>query len=519
MSGLHSIDYWILGGYALFVILVCIKVTKRSPDSDELFLAGRTLGPAVIGLSLFASNISSTTLIGLPGAAWEYGISVANYEWMAGLILIVSAVFIVPVFIRQRLTTVPQLLEQRFDPRLRKYLSAASVFLSIVLDTAGSLYAGALVLMLFIPGLDLVTTCVGMAVFAGIYTTAGGLRAVAYTDVLQSIVLLAGSCILAFLVFSEFDLSWSNVTSQLPADKLSLIRPIDDPALPWLGTLIGLPILGFYYWTMNQYVAQRLLGARDAEGAGRGALIAATLKLLPLFLMVLPGAMAAVIFTDLERSDTVFPRLIAEFAPPGLAGLLLAGLMAAIMSSVDSALNSASTLIMADFVEPRKPGMDHKQMAKIGRYVTLTLMALAAMWAPMIDNFPGLFAYLQQAFAYVASPLVAIFLLGMFYKPLGAQAALNGLICGHVFSALMFIGAQLGWHEIHFSIVAGLLFVVTGLLAVVWQVILNGNAAFKPDADHLSVVSLVAYRDLSLTVRVGAVVVAGLTAVLVIGFW
>ena len=280
---------------------------------------------------------------------------------MAGLILLVSAIFIVPVFIRQRLTTVPEMLEQRFDPRLRKYLSAVSVFLSIVLDTAGSLYAGALVLMLFIPGLDLVTTCVGMALFAGIYTTAGGLRAVAYTDVVQSTVLLIGSFILALLMFKQFDFSWHNVTSQLEPDKLSLIRPLDDPALPWLGTLIGLPILGFYYWTMNQYVAQRLLGARDAEAAGRGALIAATLKLLPLFLMVLPGVMAAIIFTDLERADTVFPRMIAEFAPPGLAGLLLAGLMAAIMSSVDSALNSASTLIMADFVQPRKPNMTHQQ--------------------------------------------------------------------------------------------------------------------------------------------------------------
>lgn len=518
MPGLHTIDYLVLGVYALLVIAVCIKVTRRSPDSDELFLAGRSLGPAVIGLSLFASNISSTTLIGLPGAAWETGISVANYEWMAGLILIFSAIFVVPVFIRRGLTTVPELLEQRFDARLRKYLSGASVFLSIVLDTAGSIYAGSLVLMLFIPGLDLVWTCVAMAIFAGIYTAAGGLRAVAYTDVIQAIILLLGSFILSILVFNHFDFSWASVKAQLDPDKLSLIRPMDDPALPWLGTLIGLPILGFYYWTMNQYVAQRLLGARDADAAGKGALLAAALKLLPLFFMVLPGAMAAAIFTDLERADTVFPRLIGEFAPPGLAGVLIAGLMAAIMSSVDSALNSASTLIMVDFVKPRRPAMTHAQVARAGRYVTLLLMVFAAAWAPMIDNFPGLFAYLQQAFSYVASPLVAVFLLGVFGRRLGAEAALRGLISGHIFSLLLFVGAQLGWHDIHFTLVAGLLFVVTGVLALIWQLLLPGGS-YQPDSTQLSVVDPEAHHSVSASIKRGALAITGITAMIVIAFW
>jgi len=462
---------------------------------------------------------SSTTLIGLPGAAWATGISVANYEWMAGLILIVSALFVVPIFLRQRLTTVPELLEQRFDPRLRKYLSASSAFLSIVLDTAGSLYAGALVLMLFIPGLELVPTCVAMAIFAGLYTTAGGLRAVAYTDVIQSVILLVGSLILAILVFRHFDFSWQSVTSQLEPEKLSLIRPIDDPVLPWLGTLIGLPILGFYYWTMNQYVAQRLLGARSADAAAKGALIAATLKLLPLFLMVLPGAMAAAIFVDLERSDTVFPKLIAEFAPPGLAGIMLAGLMAAIMSSVDSALNSASTLIMSDFVKPRRPDISHETMARWGRYVTLTLMALAAIWAPMIDNFPGLFAYLQQAFAYVASPLVAIFLLGLFNRKVGADAALYGLISGHVVSIVMFVGAQMEWHGIHFTIVAGILCLVTGIATAFWQMALQKTARSTPTTRQLADVRQVALRDVSTPVRVGAVLVTLLTGAVVLAFW
>lgn len=516
MPVLADLDYAIVALYLLIVVVLCVRVTRRAPDLDELFLAGRSLGPPVIGLSLFASNISSTTLIGLPGAAWEHGISVANYEWMAALVLLFSALFVAPLFIGQRLTTVPELLERRFDARLRKYLSATSLFLSVVLDTADSLYAGALVLMLFVPGLELAPTCAVLALFAGLYTTAGGLRAVAYTDVLQALVLLIGSLVLSILVFAQFDFSWSQVTARLEPDHLSLIRPLDDPALPWLGTLIGLPILGFYYWTMNQYVAQRLLGARSAEAAARGALLAAGLKLLPLFLMVLPGAMAAALFSDLERADTVFPRMIAEFAPPGLAGLMLAALLAAIMSSVDSTLNSASTLLMVDFVQPRRPDLDPQRLAQWGRYSTLILMCLAAAWAPAIDHFPGLFAYLQQAFAYVTPPLVAVFALALCSHRVGTRAAWRGVIAGHLFSAVVFIAAQLGWHQLHFTIVAGLLFAFSLVAIIACQ--------YLPDADRPTAAQLASAAQgqglrLSLAVRIGALLLTLATLALVVAFW
>jgi SSS family solute:Na+ symporter len=507
---LTAIDFAILGAYALLVIAVGVAVTRRSPDSDELFLAGRSLGPMVIGLSLFASNISSTTLIGLPGAAWQSGISVANYEWMAALVLLFTAVYVAPTFIGQRLTTVPELLEQRFDGRLRRYLSATSLFLSIVLDTAGSLYAGALVMMLFVPGLSLAPTIAGLAVFAGIYTAAGGLRAVAYTDVMQSLVLLVGSTILTLLVFGEFDFSIARVVSALPEGHLSLLRPLDDPALPWLGTLIGLPILGFYYWTMNQYVAQRLLGARDIEAAGRGALLAAALKLLPLFIMVLPGAMAAVLFTDLERPDSVFPRLIAEYAPPGLAGLMLAGLLAAIMSSVDSTLNSASTLFIVDFVRPRRPQLSGKDAARLGRWCTLLLMLVAAAWAPQIDRFPGLFAYLQQTFAFVTPPLVAVFTVAMLARGVSAGAALRGTLSGHALSALAFAASIAGAPLPHFTILAGMLYVTTLLAILAWNRLDGGAAAWATRR-----AATAALPQPSRFVRGGAALLAALTLLLV----
>ncbi|WP_290885255.1 sodium/solute symporter [Arenimonas sp.] len=473
MGALHTLDYLVLAVYFAIVIAVCARVSRRSPDSDELFLAGRTLGVGVVGLSLFASNISSTTLIGLPGAAWQSGIAVANYEWMAALVLVLTAVFVAPVLLGNRLTTIPELLERRFDARMRQYLSAVSIFLSIVLDTAGSLFAGALVLQVFFPALPLGGTIAALALFAGAYTAAGGLRAVVYTDVLQSVVLLLGSAFLALLVFAEFDYSWAAVKAAVPADHLSLVRPFDDPDLPWLGTLIGLPVLGFYYWTMNQYVSQRLLGARDMRAAGGGALLAAGLKLLPLFLMVLPGALAITLLPDLERADEVFPRLLAEYAPAGVVGLVLAGLLAAIMSSVDSALNSASTLLTVDFIQPRRPGLTPQALARLGRWLTLGLMVLAAAWAPMIDRFPGLFAYLQQAFAYVTPPLVAVFALGFVDRRLGARAALRAALCGHALSAAWFVATQLGWIEIHFTIVAGLLFAATILFAMGWRAVLD----------------------------------------------
>lgn len=515
MGALHTLDYLVLASYLVVVITVCIRVSRRSPDSDELFLAGRTLGAGVVGLSLFASNISSTTLIGLPGAAWSSGIAVANYEWMAALVLVFTAVFVTPVLLGNRLTTIPELLERRFDARLRKYLSAVSVFLSIVLDTAGSLFAGALVLQVFFPALPLGLTIAALALFAGIYTAAGGLRAVVYTDVLQSAVLLAGSAMLAALVFAEFDFSWARMLAAVPADHLSLIRPLDAPDLPWLGTLIGLPVMGFYYWTMNQYVSQRLLGARNVDAAVGGALLAALLKLLPLFLMVLPGALAVVLLPDLERADQVFPRLLAEYAPIGVAGLVLAGLLAAIMSSVDSALNSASTLITVDFIQPRHPGLDAQALARIGRYLTLGLMLLAALWAPMIDRFPGLFAYLQQAFAYVTPPLVAVFVLGLWSRRLAAEAALRAVISGHVLSAGWFLATQLGWSHVHFSIVAGLLFLATLVFALFWQ-------AWLPAAPSAAALSAVARSRLPRAGKgllTGCAAVVGLTALIVIAFW
>ncbi len=489
MVHLGALDYTAILAYFLVTALIGAKVARGRTTSEDLFLAGRTLGPLAVGFSLFAANVSSDTLIGLPGAAYRTGISAANYEWMAGVVLIFAAIYVLPVLMRARVTTMPELMERRFDSRLRMYLSGVTLFLSIVLDTAGSLYAGALVITTFIPGLNLWETTLVVAAFTGLYTAAGGLRAVVYTDVMQALVLLLGSAVLAWNVFGHFDHSWARVVAAVHPDKLSLIRPLDDPGVPWLGLLTGLPIVGFYYWTMNQYVVQRILGARDIRAAGRASVIAASLKLLPLFLMTLPGAMASVLLPGLKHPDQVFPAMVERFIPAGLTGLILAGLVAALMSTCSATLNSAATLVTMDFIQPRRPRLTPSQLARIGRLVTIGITVLAALWAPMIRHFQGLWAYLQQVFAFVASPLVATFLLGLWSRRLGPAAALRGLASGHVLSGMLFIGYAGGWIPIHFTIIAGIVFAATGMATWIWMQVLGTRDRPDPDDTRMAVIA------------------------------
>lgn len=460
---LNPIDLGVIGAYLVLVLLIGAAVSRRAAASgEELFLAGRSLGFAAIGLSLFASNISSTTLIGVAGAAYQSGISVAHYELMAALILIFMAVFTIPVFLRTRITTIPEYLEKRFGPVACKYVSALTIFLSIFVDTAGSIYAGVLVLQVLVPGTPFLPACIALAAFAGFYTAVGGLRAVVYTDVLQAVVLLVGAGVITYEIFAQFDFSWAVAAASIPEENLSLIRPLDDPALPWLGVIVGLPVLGFYYWGTNQYIMQRVLGARSLDHARWGAMLAAALKLLPLFLMAIPGALALALLPNLENGDQVFPAMIVNFLPIGLTGLVVAGLIAAIMSTIDSTLNAASALVMYDFIKADERGWSPRRIVFVGRLTTVLFMIVAALWPLVIRDFPGLFNYIQQMFSYAVPPIAAVFLLGMFWKRMTGAAALTTLVLGHAAGA-----GVLGWKIWtqsqgvadglpHFTIVAGI---------------------------------------------------------------
>lgn len=533
---ISTLDLFIIGGYFLIVFGIGYVIAKRTESGGDLFLAGRSLAWGAIGFSLFASNISSTTLIGLAGDAYNTGIAVSNYEWMAGVVLVFMAIFLIPFYIRSEISTIPEYLEKRFNVASRKYFSGLTIVTSVLIDTAGGIYAGTLVIKTFFPDLfpglgpemDFYLTCFILALIAGIYTAAGGLAAVVYTDILQAIILIIGSTMIAYITFEQFDFSWAKATAQLPEDHLSLIRPIDDDSLPWLGTLIGVPILGFYYWGLNQYIVQRILGAKNLKHARWGAMLGGALKLLPLFIMVLPGAFALTLYPNLASPDMVFPTLVTDLLPVGVVGIVLAGLVAAIMSSIDSTLNSASTLITIDFIKPNRPNLTPKQVGTIGRWTTLVLMLFAALWAPQIREFPGLWNYIQSMLAYITPPVVAVFLLGIFWQRTNGSGAFITLVGGHLLSLTVFLFTQDGLImedapiDLHFTIIAG---VLTGLciLLLIGATLLTSEEPTEEQLDDLTWSSRAAsipeqfawYQDY----RVQAVVVIGLTIAMVIAFW
>jgi SSS family solute:Na+ symporter len=480
VNNLETIDFFIVGVYFALVLYIGLRMAKRTHSGDDLFLAGRRLTWIPIGFSLFASNISSTTLVGLTGAAYTWGIAVSNYEWMAAFILVFFAFFFIPYYLNAKITTVPEFLQRRFDRRSRVYFSGLTLFSNIVVDTAGTLFAGAIVLKVFFPDMDMFTACLGLALIAGLYTAAGGLAAVVYTDVLQAAVLLVGACMVSYLSFAEVDFSWANIVAETSPEKLSLMLPLDDPNLPWLGTVVGVPILGFYFWCTNQFIVQRVLGARSIAHARWGVLLAGFLKLPVLYIMVMPGVMAGLFLPQLESGDAVFPTLVSTLLPAGLVGLVMAGLLAAIMSSIDSTLNSASTLVTMDFLRPAERGWSPRHTAWVGRIFILIFMLLAASISPLIDNFSGLFHYLQSALAYLVPPVVVVFILGLFWRRATATGAITTLVGGHAAAAIFFALSLLDLISFHFTIIAGIL----ALLSTIIFLVASLNTQ-PPDADQV----------------------------------
>ena len=429
--------------YVVFVVGLGFYFARRTATTEDYFLAGRSLVWWLIGFSLFASNVSSTTLMGLSSAAFGSGISVYNYEWMAALVLVVFLVFFLPLYLKTRVYTMPEFLERRFDQRSRYYFSALLILMNIAIDTAAALYAGGLVVQIIYPQIPLWKSVVGLGIVAGAYTIAGGLKAVVYTDAVQAVLLLIGACLVAVLSFDAIGGSWSAVVARVPADDLSIIRPASDPVMPWPG-LFTVFLLGFYFWGTNQFMVQRTLAAKDLNNGRWGALFAGLLKLPVIFIMVLPGIFGRLLYPAAdypalaENPDLIFPTLMFDLLPVGIRGLIIAALVAAIMSSVDSTLNSAPTLVTMDFIKKLKPDVPNHSLVVAGRIVTFVFMSLAILWAPQIIKFPNIWTYLQQMLAYLAPPIVACFFGGVFWKRANRHGALAALLAGHGAAAVIF---------------------------------------------------------------------------------
>ena len=401
--------------------------------------------------------MSSTALVGLSGGAYAVGISVYDYEWSAIVILVFFCVFLLPSIIRSQTYTMPEFLQRRYDRRARLHFALLTLFLNIFVDSAAVLYSGSLVCQLLFPAWPLWFVVAALAGTAGLYTTLGGLRAVIYTEAVQAVVLLLGAVMISIGAFHRAG-GWHAVMSGVDPAAISLIRPIGDPGVPWPGLVLGIPLLGFYYWCTNQSIVQRMLSAKDIDHARWGALFAGLLKLPVLFLIVMPGTCALLLFPKLPRPDLVYPTLILQLLPPGVIGLVIAGFVAATMVSIASMLNSASTLITMDVIKQLKPTLSDSQVVRIGRASTVAILLVAVAWAPQLQLFPSLWQYLQAVLAYAVPPVVALFLMGMFWRGANADGAAATMVfgsCGGL--ALFMLNVVLHWTHLHFLYVAPIL--------------------------------------------------------------
>lgn len=443
---LSTLDASIVIIYLIGVVLLGLYFSKQHQGAEDYFLAGRNLTWPIIGFSLFASNMSSNSLVGLAGAGFKDGFSVYNYEWMAVLILILFSVFFLPFYLKNKIFTIPEYLERRFSYPVRAYASAIAIILNVLVDISATLYAGGIVIQMIFPQFSLFAIIAVLALVAGLYTIAGGLSSVMYTDTVQAILLIGGS-IMITLYAAEAAGGWEAVYAITPPSHFDILKPADDPVLPWPAVFTGVFLIGFYFWGTNQYITQRTLASRSIHHGQWGAMFAGLLKVGILFIMIFPGAFARVLYPELaDNVDRIYPTMLFSLLPTGLLGLVLAGLLAAMMSSLDSGLNSVSTLFTMDFYYTFNPKADTRTLMRVGRYCTLVIMVLAILWAPQIVHFEKLWDYLQNTLAWFCPPIVALFATGLFTRHANTRGAYAGIGAGLLITLILILDKVLGWN-------------------------------------------------------------------------
>jgi solute:Na+ symporter, SSS family len=474
---LRTLDLVVIIGYLVASRIVPLVYSKRASKrdaeagkdaSESYFLGGRNFLWPFVGLSLVATNMSGATFVGLAGGAYNQGISIFAYEWMTTVILAIFIFFILPFYLRSQVFTLPEFLERRFDVKSRRAFAGFNVFANMFIDMAAALYAGAIITQFLFPEVPIWVAVAILALLAAIYTVIGGLGAVIVSDSIQATVTLLGGVVVFFAVLAAIP-SWGEMKQNAGEDKMSLILPADNPDLPWPGLLTGVLVIGLYYWTTNQLVVQRTLGAKSLDHGRWGALLAGFIKLSFLFLFILPGVMAISLYPNLENPDEVFPTLVFDLLPVGVRGLILAAVIAAITSTVDSILNSASTIVTMDFVKPAKPDISQRGLVLSGRIATIVALVVAVIWAPIIAEFDTLYEYLQSVLSYLVPPVVVVFLLGIGWKRVNAPAAFFTLVVMQPLGFIAFLLIEVrGMIELQFLYAAGIL---TGLSLLMMLVI------------------------------------------------
>ncbi len=451
MATLSAIDWFVVGAYFLVLLVVVLRATRHQEDTTDYFLAGRNVGFFAIGASIFASNIGSEHIVGLAGQGASTGLAMAHYELHAWIVVLLAWVF-VPFYYQSKVFTMPEFLERRFGPRPRWILSLVSLAAYVLTKVSVTVYAGAIVFSTLLPDTfgspqnAFWVGAVATVVLTGIYTIAGGLRVVLYTDSVQAVILLIGSVAITYFGLEALG-GWGELRAFASENvaQYALWRPLSDPEFPWLGILIASPIVGIWYWCTDQYIVQRTLAAKDLQTARRGALWGAFLKVWPVLFFLVPGLIGAALnsrgMLDIPAGaagglsgDQVFPTMVASLLPAGLRGLVVAGLMAALMSSLSSLFNSTATLFTVDVYEKLRPGASEHQLVHIGRLATLVVVVLGLLWIPVMPAISGggLYQYLQNVQSYLAPPITAVFLLGLFSSRINNQGAVWGLGIGFV---------------------------------------------------------------------------------------
>jgi SSS family solute:Na+ symporter len=410
-------------GYFVLVGAVAVIVSRREKVAADYFLAGRNLPWWLIGISLIASNISTEQLVGQAGQGADFGLAVAAYEWMAAITLVIVARWFLPAYLANRVTTMPEYLERRFDVRARSWLAVYMMLAYTFVAMATVLYSGGLALETIF-GLPLWWGVLILAVFAGAYTAYGGLKAVVWSDLIQGTMLLLGGALTAWLGLKAVG-GWDTLMEEA-GDKFHMVLPLDHPELPWFAIFFGgLWIANLFYWGCNQFITQRALGARNLSQGRYGIVFAAYLKLFIPFIAVVPGIMAYVLYADeLTRGDMAYPLLLAKLLPGGLSGLMIAALLAAIMSSLDSMLNSTATIFTVDLYHRHiRPDSSQRHLIFVGRTSTVAFLVLATAWAPFLVSFERIFSYIQEFWGLITPGVAVVFLGGLFWKRATAQAA------------------------------------------------------------------------------------------------
>lgn len=423
-----AIYFIVLFGIALWVIL------KKNENTEDYFLAGRNVGWFVVGASIFASNIGSEHVVGLAGSGAGDKIPLLIYELHAWVVLMLGWVFL-PFYARSGVFTMPEFLERRFSAKSRWFLSMVSLVAYVLTKVSVTIYAGGVVVSALL-GINFWVGALSTVVLTGIYTVLGGMRAVVYTEALQAVVLVLGAAVLTFIGLDAVG-GWSEMKATLGPEYFNMWRPASDPDFPWPSLVITSTIVGIWYWCTDQYIVQRTLTAKNLKEGRRGAIWGSLLKLMPVFLFLVPGIIALTLKMKGELQwdtpDQAFPVLMSNLLPSGLRGLVAAGLLAALMSSLASVFNSCSTLFTVDIYKKLRPDTPEKKLVNIGRIATGIVVVLGIFWIPIMQNISGvLYEYLQKVQAYISPPIAAVFLLGIFYKRINQHGAYVTLVVGSI---------------------------------------------------------------------------------------